>query len=75
MPKTAITPACPKCKNTRTKRVRREGLLQRFLFNRLGYFPWKCSHCGTRYLSKSRGGERQSRRRIASGTLTANTFE
>jgi len=59
----AITPpGCPRCKSTRIARVKRSGLLQRFVFHRFGLYPWECSNCRKNFLLKNRGKLKQRRR-------------
>ncbi len=57
-----IAPECPRCKSKRTARVKRTGLLQRFVYHRFGYFPWECSNCRNVFLFKSRGKLKRRRR-------------
>ena len=40
-----VNPPCPRCKSKRTSRVKRAGLLQRFVYYRFGLYPWECSNC------------------------------
>ena len=58
MLESAVTPICPKCKSKRSSRIKRAGLLQRYLLQLFGYFPWRCNACGTRYIVRSRGSSR-----------------
>ena len=58
------SPQCTSCGYIRTIRVRRKGLLQAFLWARLGYFPWECTGCRKVFLDKNRG-KAQRRRRMA----------
>lgn len=51
---------CPKCAKQTLYRVKRKGLLQRFLYARLGYYPWKCKDCKAVQLYKARGVRRRS---------------
>lgn len=62
MPDTALPPPCPRCGNTRTARVRRDGFLQRFVFLRFDMYPWECSTCRKNFLSKNRGKLKRRRR-------------
>ena len=55
MPEPVTPPGCPRCKSTRTARVKRSGLLQKFVFHRFGLYPWECSNCRKNFLFKSRG--------------------
>jgi hypothetical protein len=55
---------CTKCKSYRIRRIKREGFLRRKLAPLFGFFPWRCSTCGTVQLLRARG--RPARRRNAS---------
>ena len=46
---------CPKCKSYRIRRIKREGFLRVRLAPLLGFYPWRCSTCGTVQLLKTRG--------------------
>jgi ribosomal protein L37AE/L43A len=47
--------SCPRCAKPTLYRVKRKGLLQRLLYPRFGYFPWKCKECNAVQLYKARG--------------------
>jgi DNA-directed RNA polymerase subunit RPC12/RpoP len=59
---TVINPPCPRCQSKRTARVKRTGLLQRFVYYRFGLYPWECSNCRNNFLFKSRGKLKRRRR-------------
>lgn len=59
---------CPKCHSFRIRRIRREGFLRKRLAPIFGYYPWRCSTCGTVQLLKARG--KRARRREAGNTST-----
>jgi hypothetical protein len=48
-------PACPKCKARECSRKKRQGLFERFILPRLGWYPWQCSSCRKVFLVKERG--------------------
>ncbi len=56
------SPQCTSCGYARTIRVRRKGLLQAFVWTRLGYFPWECTGCRKVFLDKNRGKANRRRR-------------
>ena len=47
--------ACPQCHGYHTTRAHRRTFLQKVVFVRLGYYPWKCVDCSHRFLSNDRG--------------------
>jgi len=57
---------CPKCTSYRIRRIKREGFLRRSLAPLFGFYPWRCSTCGTVQLLKTRG--RPARKRNADKT-------
>jgi hypothetical protein len=54
---------CTKCKSYRIRRIKREGFLRKRLAPLLGFYPWRCSTCGTVQLLKTSG--RPARKRNA----------
>jgi hypothetical protein len=42
------------------RRIKREGILRKWLAPLFGYFPWRCSSCQVEKLLKSRGKKRSS---------------
>jgi hypothetical protein len=48
-------PACPKCSSTGSTRIRREGVVNRYLAPYLGLFPWECGVCRRTFLARGRG--------------------
>jgi hypothetical protein len=46
---------CTKCQSTRMRRIGRVGFLRRKLAPLFGYYPWRCSICGTVQLLRARG--------------------
>jgi len=57
---------CTNCESYRIRRIKREGFLRVKLAPMFGYYPWRCSTCGTVQLLKSRG--RPARKRNADRT-------
>lgn len=55
---------CTKCQSQRMRRIERVGFLRTSLAPLFGFFPWRCSTCGTVQLLRARG-KRQSRREIS----------
>ena len=55
------SPACPKCHAVHSRRVRQDGLLQRTVLRRLGYYPWECRFCKTTFAVKNRGESRRGK--------------
>ena len=43
-------PSCKICKRNVTRRVNRQGFLQRVIFYKLGYAPWECVFCRKPFL-------------------------
>ena len=58
-------PACPKCKERQCSRKKRDGLWQRFILSRLGWYPWQCTSCRKIFLVKERG--KSKRKAFVSG--------
>ena len=54
---------CTNCKSSRVRRIKREGFLRKKLAPLFGFYPWRCSNCGTVQMLKMRG--RPTRRRKA----------
>jgi ribosomal protein L37AE/L43A len=52
---------CPICGTQTLHRVSRTGFMQRVVFSRFGYYPWKCSSCKNAQLMKHRGERRRRR--------------
>ena len=48
-------PVCKECGSELTNRIGRNGFFQRVLMFKLGWFPWECSGCRTRFYAKVRG--------------------
>lgn len=46
---------CSACGGRTLKRLPRVGILERRVFSAVGYYPWKCSRCGAKFLLKKRG--------------------
>jgi len=46
---------CPKCDRGELRRTARKGFLERQIYARFGYYPWKCPTCKYRKLRKTRG--------------------
>jgi predicted RNA-binding Zn-ribbon protein involved in translation (DUF1610 family) len=46
---------CPTCGKQMLKRTSRKGFMQRVVFVRFGYYPWKCGSCRSVRLLKNRG--------------------
>lgn len=57
---------CKKCKSYRIRRIKREGYLQTKVAPLFGFYPWRCSNCGTVQLLKMRG--RPARKRNSDTT-------
>lgn len=53
---------CPTCGTQTLRRTSREGFMQRAIFARFGYFPWKCSGCHVIRLIKNRGMRHRRRK-------------
>ncbi len=50
---------CKKC-GGRLSRIKREGLLESYIYSAVGMYPWKCVLCKVRVMLKNRG-ERKRR--------------
>jgi hypothetical protein len=50
---------CSVCGGSTLSRIRRKGFMQRVIYSRLGYYPWKCSVCKATRQMKNRGVHRQ----------------
>ncbi len=61
-----LSPSCTTCGSSRTIRVKRKGLIQAFVWTRLGYFPWECTGCRNVFLIKNRG---KVKRRTSTGEI------
>jgi len=46
---------CPECAGYHTARSHRRTFFQKVILFRLGYYPWKCIDCSSRFFSKERG--------------------
>ncbi len=44
-------PVCKICKRNVTRRVNRQGFLQRVVFYKLGLAPWECVFCRKPFLA------------------------
>jgi ssDNA-binding Zn-finger/Zn-ribbon topoisomerase 1 len=53
------TNTCPACGTQTLRRTAREGFMQRAIYPRFGYYPWKCSGCQAVQLIKNRGARRR----------------
>lgn len=51
MPQTA----CPKCEALQARRVKQDGFFQKFILQRLGFYPWECRFCKATFVLKNRG--------------------
>jgi hypothetical protein len=49
---------CPLCGKAMLFRTSRQGFLQRVIFARFGYYPWKCGACKKVQLLNKRGVRR-----------------
>ena len=47
--------ACPECAGYHTSRAHRRTFFQKVILFHLGYYPWKCIDCSSRFFSKDRG--------------------
>ena len=47
--------ACPECASYHTARAHRRTFFQKVVLFHLGYFPWKCIDCASRFFSTERG--------------------
>jgi hypothetical protein len=54
-------PACPRCGERDCSRKKREGLWQRFILPRFGWFPWRCSACQRVFLVRERGKSKRKK--------------
>jgi DNA-directed RNA polymerase subunit RPC12/RpoP len=52
--------ACPECAGYHTSRAYRRTFFQKVILFHLGYYPWKCIDCSSRFFSKDRGHRRRS---------------
>lgn len=46
---------CPKCHALQARRVKQEGITQKLILQKLGYFPWECRFCKASFLLRNRG--------------------
>ena len=46
---------CPECQSHRIRRLTRRGFFRARLAPLFGYYPWRCSSCGTEQLLRARG--------------------
>jgi uncharacterized C2H2 Zn-finger protein len=53
---------CRSCGAGVAIRINRNGFLQRKVFGRLGFYPWKCGACGTVFLYHRRYDRHRSSR-------------
>jgi DNA-directed RNA polymerase subunit RPC12/RpoP len=60
---------CQKCGSGKVQRVFRDGFLQQVVYPLFGFYPWRCTTCGSRTLRRKRrrrktpGGAAAQRRR------------
>jgi ribosomal protein L37AE/L43A len=52
---------CPTCGEPTLRRVARKGFMQRVIYARFGYYPWKCSGCEAAQMMKNRGARHRHR--------------
>jgi hypothetical protein len=52
---------CTNCKSYRVRRIKREGFFRIKLAPLFGFYPWRCSNCGTVQMLKMRGGPMRKR--------------
>ena len=57
-------PPCPKCKSLSIARTQRRRLLQSFILQRLGFYPWVCSDCRQHFSLKFRSKVKRRRRDV-----------
>lgn len=53
---------CATCQSYRMRRIKREGFLRLKVAPLFGYYPWRCSVCGTVRLLKARGVRKRTRK-------------
>jgi hypothetical protein len=58
---------CPKCGEFELTRTHRMGFMQRFIYPKLGLFPWECSQCRRISMLTSRSGRSILARSAAAG--------
>ncbi len=46
---------CPQCKARTAMRINRTSFLERQVYPRFGYYPWKCGGCGITFLYQFQG--------------------
>jgi hypothetical protein len=46
---------CVECDCSEIRRVKRQGLLERWVLPRVSLFPFLCGRCGRRFISYARG--------------------
>ncbi len=63
--------ACPKCYALQARRVKQEGFVQRFVLQKLGYYPWECRFCKATFVLMKRG-HRQGESRAPSNDATTS---
>ncbi len=54
--------SCPKCHTLQIRRVKQQGLLQKLILQKLGYFPWECRFCKATFIRRERGHHSESTR-------------
>ena len=59
---------CPNCRAQQTRRVKQQGFFQKMILRRVGYYPWECRFCKSRFLLKDRGLAPAAGRRSPEGT-------
>lgn len=59
---------CPKCHALQARRVKQEGLAQKLILQKLGYFPWECRFCKASFLLRSRGHRKSDARTKSSNS-------
>ena len=52
---------CPKCGGQESSRIKRVGVLQKFILPPLGLFPWECSDCRRVFFLRARGTAKKHR--------------
>jgi DNA-directed RNA polymerase subunit RPC12/RpoP len=45
---------CQKCGSGKVQRVFRDGFLQQVVYPLFGFYPWRCTTCGSRTLRRKR---------------------
>lgn len=53
---------CPECGSDRPRRMERKGFVEQRIFSFLGYFPWRCGNCKSRFFLRKRSRGRHSKR-------------